>query len=87
MAVHILYIHVRDASNYVLRIANLFSLKCRIVKLSSPKLNYFIIAGAVFMYCSVYIHLIPSTDEVVNQVRCVVSASFMPTIARNFQGY
>ena len=46
----------------------------RMVKRSSPNLNYFIITGALIMYSSVYFHLVPSTDETVVQARCVVCA-------------
>lgn len=47
----------------------------RIVKLSSPNLNYFIIAGALLMYVSVYFHFLPdrSMGGKIAQVRCVVS--------------
>ena len=44
----------------------------RMVKRSSPNLNYFIITGALIMYSSVYFYLIPSTDKAVVQARCVV---------------
>ena len=43
------------------------------MKLSSPKLNYFIIAGAMLMYMSVYFYLLPVEDTVVVQARCIVS--------------
>ena len=50
---------------------------CRIVKLTSPKLNYIIIAGAVLMYISTYFYLLPSTIEAVVQARCIVSACIL----------
>jgi hypothetical protein len=43
------------------------------VKLSSPNLNYIIIAGAILMYASVYIYLLPSETEIFTHVRCIVS--------------
>ena len=47
----------------------------RIVRLTSPNLNYFIIAGSYIMYISIFIRLMPSGDETVNYVRCNVSIS------------
>ena len=44
----------------------------RIVKLSSPNLNYLIIIGAMFMYLSVYFHLMPVTSANAVQARCIV---------------
>lgn len=45
----------------------------RIIRLTSPNLNYFIIAGCFIMYASIFIRLMPSTDKIVNYVRCNVS--------------
>ena len=44
----------------------------RIVKISSPSLNYFIILGAFLMYSSVYFFLIPSLNPVVVLTGCLV---------------
>lgn len=52
----------------------------RIVRLTSPNLNYFIIAGSYIMYSSIFIRLIPSGDETVNYVRCNVSRSICNTV-------
>ena len=45
----------------------------RLIKISSPKLNYFIIAGAMLMYASIYFYLLPVTRIAVVQARCIVS--------------
>ena len=44
----------------------------RIVQMTSPNLNYFIIVGSYILYASVFVRLIPSTDKTVNYVRCNV---------------
>ena len=46
---------------------------CRVVRLTSPNLNYFIIAGSYIMYATTFIRLIRSTDFTANYVRCNVS--------------
>ena len=46
---------------------------CRIVKLTSPNLNYFTIAGTVLMYASTYFYLLPETSEPIIVARCIVS--------------
>ena len=48
---------------------------CRVVRLTSPNLNYFIIMGSYIMYSSIFIRLMLSDDETVNYVRCNVSRS------------
>lgn len=45
----------------------------RIVKISSPSLNYFIILGAFLMYSSIYFFLVPSLNPVVVLTGCLVS--------------
>ena len=40
--------------------------------MTSPKLNYLIIAGSLLMYFSVYIQLLYSTKERGNHVHCTV---------------
>ena len=49
----------------------------RIVRLSSPTLNYFIIAGTIFMYASIFFFLLPANEMEVIVVRCVVSMHFL----------
>ena len=44
----------------------------RIVKLSSPSLNYFIILGAFLMYSSIYFFLVPSLNPVIVLTGCLV---------------
>ena len=53
---------------------------CRVVRLTSPNLNYFIIAGSYIMYASIFIRLIPSVDQTVNEVICNVSCDQLPTL-------
>ena len=43
------------------------------MKLSSPNLNYFIITGAVLMYCSIYFYLLPTVHKDVVLASCIVS--------------
>ena len=45
----------------------------RVIKLTSPNLNYFLISGVVMMYSSVYIGLLYTTNETSVHVRCIVS--------------
>ena len=45
---------------------------CRIVKMTSPNLNYVIVAGALLMFISVYIDLIPTTDSAIVYTQCIV---------------
>ena len=45
----------------------------RIVKLTSPNLNYVIIAGAFFSYGSIFLRMLPGTDDSSLIARCDVS--------------
>ena len=45
----------------------------RAVKLSSPNLNYVIIAGSMLMYISIFIYLLPYSEESIVLARCIVS--------------
>lgn len=45
----------------------------RIVKISSPSLNYFIIIGAFLMYTSIYFVVLPSLNSVIVLTGCLVS--------------
>ncbi len=56
-----MYTYVRSSHNY------------RVVKLTSPNINYFIIAGAYCNYISIYSRVLPSTDYTVTFVTCFVS--------------
>ena len=51
----------------------LFTLNCRVIRLTSPKLNYLVIIGSVLMYLSVFIELLPTTQEAVYHSLCAVS--------------
>ena len=45
----------------------------RVVKLTSPLINYFLIVGSYMMFSSIYIRVLPYTGESVNTYRCNVS--------------
>jgi len=47
----------------------------RVVRMTSPKLNYFIVTGSLLMYCSVFIQVLYSTDRTAAHIRCIVSTS------------
>ena len=49
----------------------------RIMKISSPSLNYFIILGALLMYTSIYFVLLPSLNSVIVLTGCLVSDCFL----------
>ena len=44
----------------------------RIIKLTSPMINYFIIVGTISMYASVYFYLIPALTPSAAQAGCLV---------------
>ncbi len=46
---------------------------CRVVKLTSPNINYFVIIGAYIQYTSIFFRVLPSTDPDVNLATCLVS--------------
>ena len=46
---------------------------CRLIKLTSPNLNYIIGAGAILLYLGIYVMAIPSTDPTVEKWLCNVS--------------
>ena len=46
----------------------------RIVKLTSPNLNYFIILGAIFLFASIYIRVYFDSSRLYNFIRCNVSS-------------
>ena len=46
----------------------------RLIKLSSPNLNYLIIAGALILYVDVYLLVVPTTDRLVVRVLCNITA-------------
>lgn len=45
---------------------------CSAVQLSSPKLNFFIIAGCLLMYFSAFVQLLYTTNEAANHISCIV---------------
>ena len=46
----------------------------RLIKLTSPNLNYIIGAGAILLYLAIYVMAVPSTDSTTVAVLCNVSA-------------
>ena len=49
----------------------------RVVRMTSPKLNYLIVTGSLLMYCSVFIQLLYSTDRTTAHVQCIVSTAYI----------
>ena len=47
----------------------------RVVKLTSPNINYFVIIGAYLLYSSIFFRVLPSTNLAANSARCIVSKS------------
>jgi gamma-aminobutyric acid type B receptor len=58
------------AFTVVCLIYNIKYRKTRVVKLTSPTLNYFLIIGAFLMFFSIYIRLLPDTSKTAYQYRC-----------------
>ncbi len=53
----------------------------RIVKLTSPYLNYFIVAGALCLFGSIYIRVYFDSSRLYNGIRCNVITSSMVTLS------
>ena len=49
----------------------------RLIKLTSPNLNYIIGAGAILLYLAIYVGAVPTTDRTVVKWLCNVSAHFV----------
>ena len=47
------------------------------IRLTSPKLNYFIIIGSVLMYLSVFFEIVSTTQKTVFHSQCIVSPDVM----------
>ena len=45
----------------------------RLIKLSSPNLNYLIIAGALIFYIDIYVRVVPTTSEEATKVICLLT--------------
>ena len=58
-------------------------LNYRIVRLTSPNMNYFIILGAAVCLCAIFVHLIRSTDPEVHRIRCYVSLQYTEPLYAN----
>ena len=59
-------------SKVVLFFVNEKSLFCRVIRLTTPVLNYVIIMGALLMYLSVFFGVLPSTEESIVRMQCLV---------------
>jgi gamma-aminobutyric acid type B receptor len=70
---------------FVCLIFNVKYRNTRVVKLTSPTINYFLIVGSFMMFLSIYIRVLPHTGEMVNIYRCNIQA-WVNTIAYCF-GY
>ena len=52
----------------------------RLIKLSSPKLNYIITVGAVLMYTAIYFYFLPVINKNAVKARCIVSRLYYTII-------
>ena len=63
----------------------------RLIRLSSPNLNYIIGAGAIVLYADVILHVIPTTSPDVTTVICnvctTISKKFLNQWHRNISGF
>ena len=50
---------------------------CRIVKLISPKLNYFVVAGAILLFVLIYVRILPVQTRTAAYIRCNVRTIFI----------
>ena len=57
---------------------------CRLIKLTSPNLNYIIGAGAILLYLAIYVLAIPSTDPTAVAVLCNVSAQLCEAMTGSY---
>ena len=51
----------------------------RLVRLTSPSLNYVIIGGALIMYLSIILYVVPVTSQVATTAMCNVSMPIVET--------
>ena len=57
----------------------------RIVKLTSPKLNYIVLLGAFMLYTSVYFYVLPSTQKLTSTVYCHVSTNVYCFVVHGYE--
>ena len=50
---------------------------CRLIKLTSPNLNYIIGAGAILLYLGIYVMAAPSVDQTVVKWLCNVGVTYV----------
>jgi len=65
---------------YTLQYTLLFFFICRVVRLTSPNLNYLIIAGALLLYASVVFLVTPTLEEETATIYCNVSVVMEPLL-------
>ena len=56
---------------------------CRVIRLSSPNLNYILIIGVAMVYMTGIVFVIPSNDPLVLPVFCIISSITFHRIAVN----
>ena len=49
----------------------------RIVRLTSPTMNYFILVGVALIYCTIFVYFIRTTDRQVYKIRCYVCVTIL----------
>ena len=70
-----------DCIQYTLRYTFcLFFFICRVVRLTSPNLNYLIIAGALLLYASIVFIVTPTLEEETATIYCNVSVVMEPLL-------
>ncbi len=68
---------IRHPSVYILPKHHTLTSLLRLIRLSSPNLNYIIGGGAILLYGAVYLTVIPTTDRDIISATCNVSNNFM----------
>ena len=69
-----MHLHSNTCFSYL--VYNISMISCRIVRMTSPNLNYFIAVGALLLYTSVYVGVLHTTDETAVKVHCIVSIQY-----------
>ena len=75
---------IKYISSFILALSHIFSILLsislpsiftlsRVIKLTSPVLNYIMVVGTIMLYLSVIAHVLPGESDIVNIIRCYVS--------------
>lgn len=75
---------IKYISSFILALSHIFSILLsislpsiftlsRVIKLTSPVLNYIMVVGTIMLYLSVIAHVLPGESDTVNIIRCYVS--------------